>query len=247
MKSLKKIIPFLAVSYLFIANFAESGENQRRKDTMKYELTPLEYSYDALEPYIDAETVKLHHDKHQATYVNNLNNALSAEPSFTFRGNLAELLSNLAQVPTSIRTAIRNNGGGVFNHEFYWQGLSPIKSHPSEELLSAIRESFGSFENLQKILNDAALSRFGSGWAWLGVTPTGTLKVCSTPNQDSPVMSKEITQCGIIPILTIDVWEHAYYLKYQNKRAEYLNSIWNIINWNRVNQRYEDAVKSLKK
>lgn len=247
MKSLKKITPLLTIAYLFFVGCTSCGANQTRKDTMKYELTPLEYSYDALEPYIDAETVKIHHSKHQQAYVNNLNNALASEPTFTFKGSVKELISNLAQVPTSIRMAVRNNGGGVANHEFYWRGLSPIKSHPSDELLSAIKESFGSFENLQKILNDAGLSRFGSGWAWLGVTPEGKLKICSTPNQDSPIMGKEIAPCGIIPILTIDVWEHAYYLKYQNKRVDYLNAIWNVINWNRINQRYENAIKSLKK
>ena len=223
------------------------GETQIRKDKMKYELTPLEYSYDALEPYIDTETVQLHHDKHQATYVNNLNKALASEPNFVFNGSVEELIRNLAQVPMSIRNAVRNNGGGVANHEFYWKGLSPKKSHPSDELLSAIKEAFGSFENLQKILNDAGLSRFGSGWVWLGVSADGKLTICSTPNQDSPIMDKEFVSCPIIPILTIDVWEHAYYLKYQNKRADYLNAIWNIINWNCVNQRYENAVKSLKK
>ncbi len=232
-----------SISFVIFAR----GETQIRKDTMKYELTPLEYSYDALEPYIDAETVQLHHDKHQATYVNNLNKALASEPNFAFDGSVEELISSLSQVPMSIRNAVRNNGGGVANHEFYWQGLSPIKSHPSDELLSAIKESFGSFENLQKILNDAGLSRFGSGWVWLGVSPDGKLTICSTPNQDSPIMDKEIVSCSIIPILTIDVWEHAYYLKYQNRRADYLNAIWNVINWNRVNQRYENAIKSLKK
>ena len=247
MKSLKKVIPFLALSYLFIANFAESEENQTRKETMKYALTPLEYPYDALEPYIDAETVKLHHSKHQQAYVNNLNNALASEPNFKFNGSVSDLIANLANVPMSIRTAVRNNGGGVANHEFYWQGLSPKKSHPSEELLSAIKEAFGSFENFQKIVNDSALSRFGSGWAWLGIACDGSLKVCSTPNQDSPMMSKEISGCSIVPILTIDVWEHAYYLNYQNRRADYLKAIWNIINWERVSKRYEDAVKSLKK
>jgi len=223
---------------------ADVSKQEIKKEKMKYELEPLEYSYNALEPYIDAETVKIHHDKHQAAYVAKLNAALESDPSFKDGGDLEALLSNLTNVPEKIRTAVRNNGGGVWNHTFYWRGLSPEKSEPSNELMDAIVESFGSFEEFKKQLNDACAGQFGSGWGWLGVNGMGKLKICTTANQDSPIMGSAICPCGIIPILTIDVWEHAYYLKYQNRRPEYLEKIWNIVNWKRVNERFENAVKN---
>ena len=236
---------YAAVIALCLCTLADAGEPQTKKENakMKYPLTELEYATDALEPAIDAQTVALHHGKHQAAYVEKLNAALASEPLFKFDGSLDGLLSGLNSVPVSIRTAVRNNGGGVWNHEFYWRGLSPEKSHPSDELLTAIKNSFGSFENFRKTFNAAALGQFGSGWAWLGVLPDGSLKICTTPNQDSPVMGKEVSPCGMIPILCVDVWEHAYYLKYQNRRAEYLEKLWDIINWRRVSERFECAAK----
>ncbi len=247
MWNLKKILPILPLTCALLACDSVCAEQSTRKENMKYALTELEFPVDALEPWVDTETVKIHHGKHQATYVNNLNNILASAPDFKFEGSLSELISNLNAVPEAIRGAVRNNGGGVWNHEFYWQGLSPEKSHPSDSLLSAIKDAFGSFENFQKMMLDAGLSRFGSGWSWLGVSPDGKLKICSTPNQDSPIMGKEFSGCDIIPILCLDVWEHAYYLKYQNRRADYLAAIWNVINWKRVNERYENALKILKK
>ncbi len=243
MEELKKILPIFFVAVVAFSINANCAEDKARKDNMKYALTELKYPTNALEPYIDASTVEIHHGKHQATYVNNLNNILASAVDFKFDGSLQDLLSDLSKVPDSIRNAIRNNGGGVWNHEFYWEGLSPEKSMPSDELLSAIKESFGTFENFQKLMVEAALSRFGSGWTWLGVQLDGKLAICSTPNQDSPIMGKAISNCDMIPILCIDVWEHAYYLKYQNKRADYLNSIWNIIDWNVVNKRFDCAKK----
>jgi len=236
------VLGLAAASY--VAGLHASTSTQ--KDTMKYELRQLDYPKNALEPAIDAETVTLHHDKHQATYVDKLNAALATEPSFDFKGSVGDLISNLSAVPESIRNAVRNNGGGVWNHEFYWRSFSPDKSHPSPELLAAIKEAFGSFENFQKQLSAAAVNQFGSGWAWLGVGTDGKLKIASTPNQDAPIMGSEISKTSMIPILNIDVWEHAYYVKYRNRRAEYVEAVWNIIDWNRVSARYEEAVKNKK-
>ncbi len=247
MWNLKKLLPILPIACSLFVCEGVCGEKSTRKENMKYTLTELEYPVDALEPWIDTETVKIHHGKHQATYVNNLNNILTSNPDFKFEGSLTELVTNLESVPEAIRTAVRNNAGGVWNHEFYWRGLSPEKSHPSDALLLAIKESFGTFENFQKQMSDAALSRFGSGWAWLGVTGEGKLKICSTSNQNSPIMGVSTYPFTIIPILCIDVWEHAYYLKYQNRRADHIGAIWNIINWKRVSQRFDEALSKLKK
>lgn len=205
---------------------------------MQYSLTPLDYQYNALEPWIDEETVHYHHDKHQAAYVANLNAALASEPTFEWEGCLCKLISHLDDVPEKIRTAVRNNGGGVWNHEFYWKGLSPDKSEPSPELAAAINKSFGSIDELQKQMSEITIKQFASGWGWLLVSPDGSLKIVSTPNQDNPMMGKAIGACGCIPILTIDVWEHAYYLKYKNLRADYVKNIWNLINWKHVSERY---------
>jgi Fe-Mn family superoxide dismutase len=196
----------------------------------KYELPPLPYAFDALEPHIDALTMEIHHDRHHATYVNNLNAALEGHDV----GNktVEELISNLDALPESIRTAVRNNGGGHANHTLFWQILSPNGGgEPTGELANAIKETFGSFEAFKEKFSDAAAKRFGSGWAWL-VVKDGKLEVTSTPNQDSPLME------GATPILGLDVWEHAYYLKYQNKRPEYIKAFWNVVNWEEVNKRY---------
>ena len=216
------------------------------KDNMKFELVELEYNTNALEPVIDQLTVGTHHGKHQATYVNNLNAALESAPEFKFEGSLEELMSDLGKVPEKIRTAVRNNGGGVWNHTFYWRGFSPEKTEMSPKLKAAIEKAFGSVDEMKKQFNAAGAGRFGSGWVWLGVDPKGELKICTTPNQDSPIMGKEVSGCDIIPIYTIDVWEHAYYLKYLNLRAKHLEAVWDITNWKRVSDRYEKALSEKK-
>lgn len=196
---------------------------------------PLPYSYDALQPYIDAQTMEIHYSRHHAGYVKNLNDALkgTAEEKKT----LPELFSRVSALPA----AVRNNAGGHYNHEMFWSVLTPAKNtKPSAALLSAVTEKFGSMENLKQKLNQAALSRFGSGWVWLCVSAENKLEISSTANQDNPLMDD--AQNKGVPILCIDVWEHAYYLKYQNKRADYLSAVWNIINWNEVSARYNSAL-----
>ena len=208
---------------------------------MQFKLKPLDYPTNALEPQIDARTVEIHHDKHQAAYVANLNAALESSPEFGTHTDLLLLIKNLRDVPEKIREAVRNNAGGVWNHEFYWDGLSPKKTEPSAEFKAAVEKSFGSFEKFKEKLLGECMKRFGSGWGGVLVNPDGTLKVVSTPNQDNPLMGEFIGACGCKPVLTIDVWEHAYYLKYQNKRAEYLENIWDKINWEKVSERYAEA------
>ena len=238
----RKYIKYITTGTIITLQYSVSSARALPQPTtsksMKFELTPLKFKPEALEPWIDAETVKIHHGKHQATYVENLNAALNSEPNYN-GGSLTEMLSDLNSVPESIRTAVRNNGGGVWNHEFYWDSLSPEKSEPSFKLLAAITKSFGSFDAFKKAMIDCALKRFGSGWAWLIARPKGELVVASTPNQDNPIMGEFIGACGCPPLLTIDVWEHAYYLKYRNLRGEYLKNIWNIIDWDMVNKRFE--------
>lgn len=200
----------------------------------KYELPALPYAYDALEPYIDAETVKIHHDKHHATYVNNLNAALEGHGGLSGK-SVEELIGNLAAVPESIRTAVRNNGGGHANHSLYWTILSADGGgEPTGAVGDAIADKFGSYAAFKDEFSKTAAGRFGSGWAWL-VSDNGELAVTSTPNQDSPLSE------GKTPILGIDVWEHAYYLKYQNRRPEYIQAFFNIINWDEVNKRFAAA------
>ncbi len=196
-----------------------------------YTLPELPYDYSALEPVIDADTMHLHHDKHHAAYVTNVNDALAGLVAFE-NMPIEELLHNLDKVPEEVRTKVRNNGGGHYNHTLFWNLMSPTKSEPSGALREAIIGTFGSVEDLQKQMNDAGLARFGSGWVWL-TKKDGVLVVESTPNQDNPLME------GNTPILGIDVWEHAYYLKYKNARAEYLAQWWNVVNWNYVSELFE--------
>ncbi|MCS7200543.1 MAG: superoxide dismutase [Patescibacteria group bacterium] len=197
-----------------------------------YTLPSLNYSYDALEPYIDSMTMEIHHTKHHQTYINNLNLALEKYPRFQ-NMTIEELLSNLDQLPDDIKTTIRNNGGGHFNHQLFWQIMSPQSTSPDDKLILALEENFGSFENFKHLFSETALKHFGSGWAWLILTPEKKLEVYSLPNQDSPLMR------GDFPIMGLDVWEHAYYLKYQNRRADYIQAWWNIVNWKEISDRYQ--------
>jgi Fe-Mn family superoxide dismutase len=202
---------------------------------MAFELPPLPYDYSALEPYIDAQTMQLHHGKHHQTYVNNLNAALKDQAQFASI-DVDELMRHINDVPESIRTAVRNNGGGHSNHSMFWTIMGPnAGGAPTGDLASAINSTFGSFDAFKAAFNDAGAKRFGSGWAWLILDQNGNLQITSTPNQDSPLME------GNFPILGNDVWEHAYYLKYQNRRPEYLAAWWNVVNWDVVAQRYAKA------
>lgn len=204
---------------------------------MAYTLPPLPYAFDALEPSIDAKTMEIHHDKHHAAYVNNLNKALEG----TDLGNksVEDLIKNLDAVPEKIRTAVRNNGGGHANHTLFWQLLCPVsqKCEPAGELLTAINGQLGGLDKLKADVNAAGAGRFGSGWAWVSLDKNKKLLIESTPNQDSPLMH------GNTPLLGVDVWEHAYYLKYQNRRPDYLEAIWNVINWKKVGELYDAAMK----
>lgn len=201
---------------------------------MVFELPPLPYAYDALEPHIDALTMEIHHTKHHNAYVSNLNAALDKHPELAGK-TLEQLVTNLESLPEDIRTAVRNNGGGHFNHSLFWTVMGPRGGgEPKGELAQAISVAFGSFSAFQSTFNQAAISRFGSGWAWLGFR-NGNLAVISMPNQDVPMME------GLTPILGIDVWEHAYYLKYQNRRADYVNAWWNVVNWDEVARRFDEV------
>ncbi|MEI3611699.1 superoxide dismutase [Pseudogracilibacillus sp. SO30301A] len=200
----------------------------------KFELPELPYAYDALEPTIDKETMNIHHTKHHNTYVTNLNNALEGNSDLQSK-SIEDLISDLNAIPEDIRTAVRNNGGGHANHSLFWKILSPSGGGaPSGELADKINNKFGSFDNFKEEFEKAAATRFGSGWAWL-VVNNGELEVTSTPNQDSPLME------GKTPILGLDVWEHAYYLKYQNRRPEYAKAFWDKVNWDEVTKNYNDA------
>lgn len=202
---------------------------------MAFELPPLPYDYNALEPYIDTQTMQIHHDKHHQAYVTNLNNALQGQDQLASM-SVDDLLRNINQVPDSIRTAVRNNAGGHSNHTMFWSIMKPNGGgQPTGDLASAIQQVFGSFDAFKAALNDAGTKRFGSGWTWLVLDSSGKLQVISTANQDSPLMD------GLYPVMGNDVWEHAYYLKYQNRRPEYLNAWWNVVNWDEVARRYEQA------
>jgi Fe-Mn family superoxide dismutase len=206
---------------------------------MAYELAPLPYDYAALEPFIDAETMKFHHDKHHQAYINNVNAALANHPDLAAK-SVDDLVKDLASVPDDIKGAVRNNGGGHSNHTIFWSIMGPVGTagiggEPTGAIATQITSDFpGGFEELKKTFNEAGAKQFGSGWAWL-VFADGKLKVISTPNQDSP-----LTQ-GLYPIFGNDVWEHAYYLKYQNLRPKYLENWWNVINWAEVNKRFAVA------
>ena len=202
---------------------------------MTFQLPPLPYPSDALEPHIDQQTMEIHHDKHHAAYVNNLNKALEGHADLQAK-SLDELLTNLNALPEAIRTAVRNNGGGHANHSMFWKLMSPNGGGaPTGAVAAAIDAAFGSFEDFKTKFNAAGAGRFGSGWAWLVVNGDGSVAITSTPNQDTPIMD-----CGK-PILGVDVWEHAYYLKYQNRRPDYLAAWWNVVNWDEVNRLYAEG------
>jgi len=201
---------------------------------MAHSVPPLPYAYNALEPHIDEQTMQIHHDKHHAAYVTNLNAALEKEPSLQNK-SIEELISSIDSVPEGIRTAVRNNGGGHANHTMFWEIMGPNGGgQPTGAIADAITQTFGSLDSLKEQFNKAATTRFGSGWAWV-VVNSGKLEVTSTPNQDNPMME------GKTALFGLDVWEHAYYLKYQNRRPEYISAWWNTINWDAVNQRYSKA------
>lgn len=201
---------------------------------MAFELPPLPYAFNALEPYIDAQTMETHHDKHHATYVQKLNDAVKGTD--LEQQSAEELIRNLSQLPQDQQTAVRNNGGGHVNHTFFWHLLTPGgSSAPTGALASAIDQTFGGLDALKEKVNAAGANQFGSGWAWLVVDGSGNLDVVSTPNQDSPLTN------GQTPVVGVDVWEHAYYLKYQNRRPEYLNAFWNVVNWDVAARNFEAA------
>lgn len=198
---------------------------------MPHSLPKLSYSYDALEPYIDTKTMEIHHTKHHQAYIDKLNAALEKYPELADK-TAEELISNLSAIPEDIRTAIKNHGGGHVNHSMFWTIMAPgMGGEPSGDMASAITESFGSFIDFKKLFTDAALARFGSGWAWV-IKNNGKLEIMTTANQDSPLSE------GKTPILGLDVWEHAYYLNYQNKRPEYIEAWFNVVNWEEVARRY---------
>ena len=204
---------------------------------MAFELSPLPYPENALEPHIDARTMSIHHDKHHAAYTNNLNSALEGQAALAGK-SIEALLGNLDAVPEAIRTAVRNNGGGFANHNLFWEIMAPnAGGEPTGELAQAINSAFGSFASFKEQFAKAAATRFGSGWAWLYVGKDGRLAVGSTPNQDTPLME------GNTPILGLDVWEHAYYLNYQNRRPDYVAAWWNVVNWDAVARKYAGARK----
>ena len=224
MKNIKLLIStMLLVLTTSVFCFANADE---------FKLMPLPYSYDALEPYIDKETMIIHHTKHHQTYVDNLNKLLAKNPELSSK-SLEELLTNLDALPKSDKQGIINNAGGVYNHNFFWTIMAPNQDgKPVGELATAIDNTFGSFDNFKAKFKESATSRFGSGWAWLVSDKDGKLSIISTANQDAPI------SLGLTPIIGIDVWEHAYYLKYKNKRADYIDNWWNVVNWNQANKNY---------
>jgi Fe-Mn family superoxide dismutase len=214
------------------ATFPES--NNEELSTMAYSLPPLPYAYDALEPHIDKKTMEIHHTKHHQTYINNVNKALEGHPELASK-SIEDLMKGLSSVPEAIRTAVRNNGGGHANHSLFWTIMGPgAGGNPTGEVGSAIDSTFGSFDNFKTQFAAAATGRFGSGWAWLSADK-GKLLIESTANQDTPLSE------GRTPILGLDVWEHAYYLNYQNRRPDYITAFWNVVNWSEVNKRLAAA------
>jgi Fe-Mn family superoxide dismutase len=221
-----------------MAYLPSRGNANQTPDSMAFTLPDLGYAYDALEPHIDARTMEIHHSKHHNAYVTNLNNAIAGKGDLESKG-AEDLVRNLASVPEDIRTAVRNNGGGHVNHTFFWKTITPGGANaPSGALAKAIDEAFGSFDAFKEAFGKAAATRFGSGWAWLTKDASGKVSVSSTANQDNPIMGKEFGGNGETPLLGLDVWEHAYYLNYQNRRPDYITAFWNVVNWDVVAANY---------
>lgn len=231
--ALVSILSFVALSTM--CGQTNNSKNNKMENLSLTEFPALPYAYDALEPYIDARTMEIHYDRHHRAYFNNFVAAIEG----TAYENMP--ITETFAVISKAGDAIRNNGGGYFNHVLFWKILGKSSSGPSPELTSAIEKTFGSFEKFKETFSTAAKTRFGSGWAWLVVTPDKGLAVGNTPNQDNPLM--DISSLRGMPILTIDVWEHAYYLKYQNRRPDYVEAFWNVVNWDEVNALYKEAVR----
>jgi len=231
------VLCLLVGAILLTIGFPHVGEvSAQNSQAGLFKLPPLPYAYNALEPFIDAQTMKLHHDKHHLAYVNNLNAAIKKHPELNGK-TAEELIRELDSIPEDIRSIVRNNGGGHLNHTMFWEIMAPkAGGEPTGAIAEAINANFGTFANFKQQFNDAGVKRFGSGWAWLVRAKDGKLKVISTANQDSPLIQENY------PIMGNDVWEHAYYLKYQNRRADYLDAWWNVVNWDTVNKRYELAM-----
>lgn len=227
-----------SVSTIALGTFAKStlAQSLNSESEGPFELPPLPYDYNALEPYIDEETMRFHHDKHHAGYTKNLNTAVSRYPELASK-SAEDILRDFSNVPQDILTTVRNNGGGYVNHKMFWSIMSPDGGgEPTGEIGNAIIDTFGSFDAFKEEFNEAGGKQFGSGWAWLVLDSNNQLKVMGTANQDSPLMD------GMSPIMGNDVWEHAYYLNYRNARGEYLKQWWNVVNWTEVNNRYEQAI-----
>jgi Fe-Mn family superoxide dismutase len=238
-KNMLKKLGLGTIAVLFtITSFAGDPENLKSTTMEKFDIhvfPSLPYAYDALEPYIDARTMEIHYDRHHRAYFNNFITAI--------KGTKLDV-STIEQIFAKVSEAgdaVRNNGGGFYNHVFFWNNLAPKSSGPSPELSAALTKTFGSFDKFRETFSNAAKTRFGSGWAWLYLTADKNLAVGSTPNQDNPLM--DVSAIKGIPLLTLDVWEHAYYLKYQNKRADYVDAFWNVVNWEEVSKRYQEAVR----
>lgn len=224
MVKIKTYISFIAALLLFTP-----------KTKAQFVLPPLQYSYDAFAPYIDSVTMRIHYENHHRAYVNNLNTAIDKHPELKNK-SLEELLSGITTIPADIRVAIRNSGGGHYNHSFFWMLLSPTQTKPSSKIEKAIVSEFGSMDKFKAEFEKSAAARFGSGWVWL-VISAGKLKIFSTPNQDNPIMG-DAPEKGI-PIMALDLWEHAYYLKYQSNRGTYVKAFWNVVNWDKVSRLYD--------
>ncbi len=245
---MKKALILIVLISISLSGYSEHSNREEKKESQnyinsyrnmktlnKFEFPALPYSYDALEPYIDKMTMEIHYDRHHRAYFNNFVNAIKGTEMESM--SIEDIFENISKMPASVR----NNGGGFYNHVLYWEVMSPNGGEISEKLKNAIDQKFGSMDELKKLFLDAGKSRFGSGWAWLSVDKSGQLFVSSTPNQDNPLM--DVADKMGVPILGMDVWEHAYYLKYQNKRPDYVEAFWNVINWQEVSRRYDMLVK----
>jgi Fe-Mn family superoxide dismutase len=241
------IAGFLGLQCIVNAPAQDTSENQKKmiqinnhstmNPAIQFEFKPLPYTYDALEPFIDSLTVEIHYSKHHKAYFDNFINAIKGTGAESM--DIMDIFRNISKYPM----AVRNNGGGYFNHTFYWESMKPKGGGlPTGKFSEAVAKAFNSFEEFKKLFSDAGKTRFGSGWAWLCLDDKGNLFICSTPNQDNPLM--DIAEKKGIPLLVMDVWEHAYYLKYQNRRPDYIDAFWNLVNWEKVSGRYENALKS---